>query len=118
MDKKTAQNISSDLEVVLKKFAEARGLQYSRKNGKFSSTDFTLPIVFTEMNEDGVAETKELRALKIYEPNLVGKSFVSQGEKHEIVGYNTRAPKFPIQTKTSRGGYKWPLDTVKRMIAA
>lgn len=114
-----AKEIHAELNVLLKAFAEARGLEFTAGNGKYSDGD----ISFNGMNfkvkgkksfKDLQKESQLNQALSIY-----GLTSEVKNNK-QIVEYRSRSYKFPVIYKNLRDGklYKTSVEQAKLMFAA
>lgn len=125
MDKAKAQMIREKAEAHLATLGDELGLQITIKNGKFDDGQITYQIEFAELGENGIAETKEAGDFKAYawrwdlQPEDLGRTFEHNGKTFTIIGAKPRATKMPILANDQAGqGYKFPAETVKRLLGA
>lgn len=106
MDRNKAKMLSDALRLALKDFEKDFGVKVDIRGGRYDGTTYTPKIILAEVNASGVAQTREMAALKLRRPDLVGKIFrhPRNGQQIEFTGYNTRAPKNPFNFKNLSTG--------------
>jgi hypothetical protein len=91
--------IVADIESTLRALETKHGVRIRRGNARFTADTITLKVEVARVNQDtGEALSKEMVALKMRYPLLVGKTYISphSGKKIQFVGYNGRARKYPL----------------------
>ncbi len=110
--------VSDEMMIALKEVGDKFGVKFGRKGIRYSEGDFRVTITVKVSNPEEGVLTKEESQYN-YEQLLtrhntnplpeLGSSFISgsSGKKLTIVGWNTRARKYPIMLKDENGkGYK------------
>ncbi len=107
-DKPTLRKLRDDLQAQVEIVAAANGIKIDVGNASFDATTVTFKLNCVTIGADGVAETKESKALKALYPQYVGKEVtLGNGTQGTIVGYNSRGKKYPFQVMGVDGrGYK------------
>ena len=73
-------------------------------NCRYNSKNATFKIELSLLDDDGEVEDKKLIALRQYYPNLVNKHIkLNDGTDTTVVGYNSRAKKYPFIVSTKSG---------------
>lgn len=73
----------------------------------FTQTGVSIKFELAEVNEDGIAQTREAQAYpiraKLYNLPDIGSSIMVRGTKYTITGWRTRGRKNPILVKREDG---------------
>lgn len=124
MNRTLINEIRVDVEKALKEVERKHGIDLSLGSGSFDSSSFTVKLVATILSGGmSLEETNFKKAVKsvghIYK--LTEEDYLKQfdynGETFEIVGINTRAPKYPILARNilNESTYKFPRDIVEKL---
>ncbi len=106
-DKSALKALRADIDAALAAVGAEHGISLKAGNARFTNDTATFKLECTLLNSDGVAETKEMIALKSLYPQLVNKSItLNRGQTGTIVGFNSRAHAYPFLVKTTKGVYK------------
>lgn len=103
-DKTTVNLVITEASKELQKVAEKYGIQIKRSGSvTFTSTNWNLKFEISTISSDGVPTTKVIKDLE-KTPYNYGECFQHNGNRYRIIGYRTRAPKYPyIGQRTSDG---------------
>ncbi len=121
-DRSNLKIVRHEMETALKFLEERLGVKVVVGNARFTGSHVTFKVGIATVNSDGVAETKEMLALKAFYPDLVNKAVTvgvangppQCGIKGIVIGYSTRAKKYPFIVKTDSGLYKAAESQVTR----
>lgn len=102
INRNKVREINADLLEALKSVAEKHNCTVSSRGGRFGETSFTPKIEFTLIT-DNETVTESLKALRVYRPELEGKTFMSNGKRFTIDGFKPQSPKFPILASNAMG---------------
>ncbi len=106
-DKPTLRDLRADIDAALIAVGAKHGIRLSTGNARFTADSATFKLECSLFNSDGVAESKEMVALKALYPQLVNKRITfGRGTNGFIIGYNPRAHQYPFLVKTVKGVYK------------
>ena len=105
LDRKRVQNLSNDLDRVLKEFAEKNGLSVQTGSIRFSSTDFTVKVKIFDTESGDVEQVEFEKYCSAF--NLIKsdyrRPFEHNGKTFKLTGFKPRSPKFPILATNSNG---------------
>lgn len=102
IDRPTVRLISDRIMEALKTVSDELGIQFNYKGGTFSPNNCTLKIEASVRAPDGTVIDREREAFKrsafIFglNPEMLDKTFVSNGEEFRIVGLSPRKSKYPV----------------------
>jgi hypothetical protein len=105
----------------LERFAESLGVGVTLERGALGvgGNQFTIPVVFVIKGDDGVLETVERQAYKLWgssfglKPEWLGQTFTHKGEVFTITGLKPRSAKFPVQAVNAKGAtFGFPATSV------
>ena len=109
-DRTNLRSISADIEAVLAPVAAKYGITFTYKGARFMPDNATFRIEGATMGTNGVANTRERDAFKLY-ANLYGmkdtdldREITYGGERYIIKGLNTRRQKYPVVSTRVRDG--------------
>ena len=106
-DKPTLRALRTDIDAALAAVGAKHGISVTAGSASFRDTNATFKLECAMLNSAGVAESKELVALKECYPELVNKRITfGRGTNGFIIGYNPRASQYPFLVKTVKGIYK------------
>lgn len=106
-NKLTLRMLRTDIDSALASVGTKYGIDLKAGNARFTADSATFKLECSLLNSDGKAETKELTALKAYHPDLVNKQVsIGRGIAGTIIGFNSRAQKYPFLLQTPKGVYK------------
>lgn len=123
-DSQSVDITSNVMMEALEKAGTELGVTFNRKTIRYGEADFRVTIVATvnESNRSAGALTKEEKAYNHHchlknLPDLGSSYLSSNGLRMTVVGFNTRARKYPIMLKDERGrGRKCSVDNLKHMV--
>lgn len=106
-NKFTLRILRVDIDAALASVGAKHGIDLKAGNARFTADSASFKLECSFLNSDGKAETKEMIALKAYHPDLVNKQLsIGRGITGTIIGFNTRAQKYPFLLQTPKGVYK------------
>jgi len=107
-DKPVLRALRADINAALAAVGAKHGISVTAGNASFRDDSATFKLECALLNSDGVAESKEMLALKECYPDLVNKRVTIGrcGTNGMIIGYNHRAHQYPFLVKTVKGIYK------------
>ncbi|KKM59246.1 hypothetical protein LCGC14_1548390 [marine sediment metagenome] len=106
-DRSALRALRVDIDSALIAVGAKHGIRLSTGNARFTADSATFKLECSLFNSDGVAESKEMVALKECYPELVNKRITfGRGTNGFIIGYNPRAHQYPFLVKTVKGVYK------------
>jgi hypothetical protein len=108
-DRQNVKTITQEMMNELNKMGEKYGVSFGRKSCRFGQADFRITVtaqINSENRDDGVL-TKEELAYNVHRitedlPEL-GTEYYSNGLTMTIIGWNTRARKYPVNLMGSDG---------------
>jgi hypothetical protein len=111
-------NLRDDIVTALEGVAKQHGLTVRVGGGTYTEYTFAPKVEFSCTTEAGAPAGFAYDAELVGLPrDAWGRSFAMRGEQYTIVGINLRARKYPVLAKSSSGTYKFPADTVARLLA-
>lgn len=103
-DKNTLRILRSEIDVALAQVGNAYGIDLHAGNARFDAKTATFKLDLALLDESGVVETKEMLALKAFNPDMVGKTVtLHRGMTGKVIGYNRRAKAYPYIVETDAG---------------
>ena len=108
-DKPTLRALRTEIDLALAAVGAKHGISVTAGSASFRDNSATFKLECALLNSAGVAESKEMVALKECYPELVDKQVTlsrGTGLTGFIIGYNPRAQKYPFLLQTSKGVYK------------
>lgn len=119
-DRDNLDPVLDDVMKELRKVGEKYGLDFGRKGCRYTAGDFRMTITAKVVNRDMEAGVLT-KAEQDYNRNRVieglpelGFTYYSNGIELTVVGWNSRARKYPVSLKGSDGkGYKASVFTVR-----
>ena len=121
--KEMLSELRKDCDRAIEEVGHKYSLSIDLKGISYSDTNASGKIEMSLIQSDGVLQTRERSSWQSMastyglDPDLLDKTFVSNGVAHTVAGINMKAKKYPIQTRDPQGkGYKWPLSHFKRAI--
>jgi hypothetical protein len=115
-----ATNIRKDIQKALKEVAEKYNAEISLGNIHYGD-DLRVKLVFYKKSGNRVL-TPQLRAYKARADDmnlpleLLDETFTYEGKVYKLIGYNTRARKFPIEYTAGGQQYKCSVLYFKKLI--
>ena len=110
--------LRDDIEQALQAVADKHGLTVTVGGGSYTDHTFAPKMEFSCTTSSGAPAGFAFDAELIGIPvDCYGKTFTRAGEEYTIVGINLRARKYPVLAKTNSGTYKFPADTIARLLA-
>jgi hypothetical protein len=114
-------------EIVMRAMREAlkdSNLEITEERGSFGGTNCSLKFLFAIKGDHGLVETREASDFRRFcamyqlEPGDLGREFTSGGERFQVTGLNTKAPRFPIQCKHVANGrpIRYSAATVRQLL--
>lgn len=118
MTKEKVRELRKELDDLLKDFGDDHGLKLSIGNIQFDDTGFKTKLDVREGSSDEEVQRKEWEKYCILfglNSNDFRKKVFFQGQEFELIGFNTRAHKFPIIGKEVSSGktFKLPRTAVR-----
>lgn len=111
--KKLGREISEKVQEILATQLGSSDFTFTISGGRFSSDELKLNLVVKMKDEDGsivVSEHKHFRADTdarseglTFEGHLIGSTWSVRGNTYEVVGYETKRPKYPLSLKDADG---------------
>lgn len=99
--------LRTEIDDALAELAKRHGISLHIANGTFYNDTMTFKLKGALLDGDGVAADPLRIALKAYYPQYVDKAIsLSRGLRGTVVGYNSRAKKYPFIVNTPKGSYK------------
>lgn len=99
------------------------GVTFTLGNCRYGENSGKFELQFGTVNDDGTANTKAMDDFKRYasryglSPDDLGRTFVQNGRRFEIVGAKPTNTKYPILANDSTGRtFKFPAWTVKAQL--
>lgn len=106
-NKPALRALRADIDAALAAVGAKHGIGLSAGSASFTGDNATFKLECSLLNGAGVAESKELVALRECYPELVNKQVtLNRGSVGRIIGYNPRAHQYPFLVKTVKGVYK------------
>ena len=122
MEKSKIESIIKEIEEAAKKIGESHGLEIRTAGGyHYTTNNFRFQIEAAVVNDEGVAETREVEDFKHlafrfgFQPDDLHKELIIQGRTFRIVGLKPRNFKYPIicEELGTLKQYKLGADQVK-----
>ena len=106
-DRDNVGQIGSEMIEALNKVGAKYGVGFSKKSIRYGTADFRVTVNAVVMNREEGVLTKEEQAYNIHReledlPEL-GTEYFSKGITMTIIGWNTRARKYPVNLRGSDG---------------
>lgn len=120
--KENLDPVIDDMMTELRKVGEKWGVEFSRKTCRYGSGDFRMTVeAKVRDRQEGVTTKPErdydFNATLMNLPNR-GYSYFSNGITLTVVGWNSRARKYPVTLKGSDGkGYKCSVESLRARFA-
>lgn len=107
-DKETCVKVNAIVMAALKE-AGIEGVNFAYRGGKFSDSSFTMKIEAIVEGGVSIKDDRNLNNLKFYAPmdsvDITKKSAIpGESGEYELIGYNTRAPKYPYIVSNGKTG--------------
>jgi len=114
--------IRDEMDDVLEAVAKKHGLKIKVGSVRYSSTEGNFKVKVNTIAADGTVESMERVQFKVsassygLDPNWLDQTFIHEGSKYKITGFNTRAKRFPVQAILTTNGtkYKFPTGLVRK----
>lgn len=102
MTKTNIKNLRNEMNAELEVLAKKYGVTISVGNASYTNNNVTFKVEVANQNQSGLTLNKKATALleqvKLRKLNFtLGSVIVLQGREFKVVGFNTRAKKFPIE---------------------
>ena len=120
--KELLTNVRADIDEAIAGLGHKYNLSISLRNITYGQQNATGKIEMSLLDEDGVVQTPLRTAWERHarfyqlDPTWLGQTFISNGSVHTITGLKVKAPKYPVLTESNDKSYKWPAETVKRLM--
>lgn len=125
-DRKHLKQLRTSLDTAIAMVAEEYGISGAVKSAKFErdGSNVSFNIDFNRVGENGIVDTKERQAFKVYaeiegmKEEWLDKTFIHPHHgTFTIQGYKDRSPKFPvIYNIVGKGGYKSTVRAIIQMV--
>ena len=122
MTRQKAKDLRELIQNALNGVAGPAGVDIRVGNCRFG-TDATFQVIVSEVAADGTVKTREADDFRMLassyglEPEDLGRSFRSNGDRYTIAGLKPRSRKYPILAKRGDGKiYKFGAQNVKVML--
>ena len=121
LNKNMVKEIAGEMEKLVKSLEEKYNVKIDRSKGiKYNETEFDMSFKVV-VNDPKKVEDKSRKEFEDWaryfgvNPAGFGQTYVSNGKTLKVVGFNSRAPKFPIILEDLNGAkYKGTVDSYKR----
>ena len=120
--KELLANVRVDFDEAIAGIGRKYNLSISLRNITYGQQNATGKIEMSLLDESGTAQTPLRTAWETHasfyqlDPTWLGGAFISNDKSHTITGLNVKAAKYPVQTMANGKSYKWPAETVKRLM--
>ena len=108
-NKPALRELRSEMEIQFAKLEKKFGIKLHVGSMSYSANDVSVKVKGNTISKSGTAITKEAQAWDLYaqmggyDHLKVGDKVILQGQTLTIKGYNSRAPKSPIQIEDAQG---------------
>ncbi len=120
IDKGIAKEIDMALNEHLKTFMSHRGIKASVGNGSYTDNNITFKVSLSVISKDGNAKTREWTDYERFSvgfdlPDVLGKVIVVQARSMKVMGFRSKAKRYPILLKNVSTGklYCYTIETFK-----
>lgn len=107
-----AKSMMDDAKAALEAVAAKYNTKIGFVSGSYEGTGLSIKIPFHLTDENGEAQTREFKLMKLRYPHLVGKTFdvvlTGKIQRMKFVGYNDRAPTYPIEVMQNGKRMRYP----------
>lgn len=115
-NKANLRQLRADMNQALDAVAQKHGITIKAGNARFTENNVTFKIEAGIIGSDGIAKSKERIALEKLYPQYADKAVKLMGKRGpvsgKVVGYNSRAKKYPFQVETQQGQFKVPESSI------
>jgi hypothetical protein len=119
IDKELIKTLRNELQLAVDRVCARHGLNAEQqKNITYNEDSFNIRFTISNGEVDLNKKTFDANCFAFgLSPNHYGETFRNNGKIHTIVGINTRARKYPIETSADDGkGYKFDPLTVRNRL--
>jgi hypothetical protein len=115
----TVDKIRKEMEEAMATIGAKHGLEFSIGNIRYNETSFRTSLEVKEVGTKSVKEQKLEMAYEVFAkvhglPKLNSVIRAQDGKLLKIIGWNTRAPKYPVKAEGLDGSsWKLPIDYTK-----
>ena len=120
-NKPALNKLRSEMQSQFAELEKKFGIKLQVGSMSYSSNEVSVKVKANIISDDGTVVSKEAKAWDLYAQMggfdylKVGDKIVIQGQTFTIKGYNTRAPKSPIQIEDAQGkSYKCSEIAIKQ----
>jgi len=115
LKKAFVSKLSDEIDAAIAPILAKYGLSQELVGGTFSANEWTkkIKVVVPGMTSPMEARQLELVGLKI------GQAFEYKGDRYTVTGYNSRAPRFPVEAKKNgdtKSTTRFPVATVHNLL--
>ena len=120
--KELLADVRADFDEAIAGIGRKHKMNISLRNIRYGQQNATGNIEMSLLDAYGVAQTPERTAwenhARLYQldPTWLDQTFISNGSVHTITGLKVKAPNYPVLTESNDKTYKWPAETVKRLM--
>lgn len=108
--------LRADMNKALDAVAQKHGITIKAGNARFTENNVTFKIEAGIIGNDGIAKSRERIALEKLYPQYADKVVKLMGKRGavsgKVVGYNSRAKRYPFQVETQQGQFKVPESSI------
>lgn len=110
------RTLDTEINTALEGVAKKYGISLKTGSASFSENSVTFKLEGTIVT-DGVAKTKTRMDLELFYPQYVDKQVKVNGKHGQltgtVVGYKSRAKKYPFIVETAKGRYKMAEQNIR-----
>lgn len=118
-DASSVQVMRKAIEVALEPLGKQFGMEFSVGNIKYTAAKLNADVsCVIGAKEDYDKTTFEKLCSRFgLKPHHYNQEFEYAGKKYRVIGFNTKAPKYPIKAKDSSGGItRFPIDIIRNTL--
>lgn len=97
MTRARCRQITEEIIAACRAIERKHGVTIEGAGGRYTTADAVIKLKVAYVNENGDAETTEMRALRDLYPQLAGRDCMLNNRRVRFTGYNRRAKAYPLQ---------------------